>query len=108
MVLLRATIPGGIFAVPPFALGVVGAQVAVTAKHGVAPATSPLSYLQLNPTQGPCLYWYCAWIVWAQCSSWSMRKTPTTPGLMMGMPATCGAKKRAAMLDITTKADKPW
>src|SRR5579885_2402350 len=33
--------------------------------HGTAPATNPLSYRQLNPSQGPVFQgWYCICVVW--------------------------------------------
>src|ERR1019366_3871915 len=86
---------------------VVAAHVAVAARHGVAPATSPLSYLQLNPNHGPRFHgWYSRCVVWLNTSSWSIRNTPVAGG-MIGSPATCGRKKRAATLDITTCAENP-
>jgi hypothetical protein len=45
--------PLGILAIPPSAIGVAAEQVAVGAEHGDAPATSPLSYRQLNAIHGP-------------------------------------------------------
>ena len=38
---------------PPSAVEVENVQVAVVARHGVEPATSPLSYRQLKPNHGP-------------------------------------------------------
>ena len=39
-----------------------------------------------------------------------MRNTPPPPKLdgVAPIPLTCGPKKRAATLDITTNAVKPW
>src|SRR5579863_342444 len=48
-----ATSPPATFAPPPSATGVEAKHVGVGAEHGTAPATSPLSYLQLNPNHGP-------------------------------------------------------
>src|ERR1019366_119154 len=90
------------------AIGVAAKQVAGAAEHGAAPATSPLSYRQLNANHGPRFHgWYCRCVVWLNSSSWSMRKTSFPTG-MMGNPATCGRKKRAATPDITTNAVSPW
>src|SRR5580692_6953098 len=94
----------GLVFAPPAATGVAAAHVAVAAKHGSAPATKPLSYLQLNPSQGPRFHgWYCKCVVWLKISSWSIRKTLFPTGLM-GIPATCGRKKRAATPDMDTRA----
>src|SRR5580692_2297476 len=43
----------GMTPTPPSAGDVENEHVAVAATHGTAPATSPLSYLQLKPIQGP-------------------------------------------------------
>src|ERR1017187_8334000 len=102
MAFTSATWPLGMLAPPPSAIGVAAKQVAVAAEHGAAPATSPLSYRQLNANHGPRFHgWYCRCVVWLNSSSWSMRKTSFPTG-MMGNPATCGRKKRAATPDITT------
>src|SRR5215469_13084457 len=77
--------------------------------HGTGPATMPLSNLQLKPSHGPLLHgWYCKWVVWLKCSSWSMRKTPPGAEGVAPAPPTCGAKNRAATLEKTTKAENPW
>src|SRR5580700_3426896 len=92
---------------PPSANGVELKQVAVAAQHGTVPLTSPLSYLQLKPNHGPAFHgWYCKCVVSLNLSSWSIRKTPVA-GPMTGTPASCGRKKRAATLDITTSPVKP-
>jgi hypothetical protein len=45
-------------------MGVEEKQVAVAAEHGVAPATNPLSYRQLNDNHGPRFHgWYCRCVV---------------------------------------------
>src|SRR5260370_36375352 len=93
---------------PPAAKGVAAAHVAVAAKHGCAPATKPLLYLQLNAIHGKRFAgWYCRCVVWLKSSSWSMRKTLLPTG-MVGIPATCGREKRAATPDINTHAVKTW
>src|ERR1039457_2160747 len=108
MAFTSATWPLGMLAPPPSAIGVAAKQVAVAAEHGAAPATSPLSYRQLNANHGPRFHgWYCTCVVWLNSSSWSMRKTSFPTG-MMGSPATCGRKNRAATPDITTNALSPW
>src|SRR5260370_28326684 len=85
---------------PPAEAGVAAAHVAVAAKHGSAPATKPLSYLQLNAIHGKRFAgWYCRCVVWLKSSSWSMRNTLFPTG-MIGIPATCGRNKRAATPDI--------
>jgi hypothetical protein len=38
---------------PPSAVEVENVHVAVGARHGVEPATNPLSYRQLKPNHGP-------------------------------------------------------
>ena len=47
---------------------------------------------------------------WLNISSWSMRNTPfpPCPAGVAPMPLTWGWKKRAATLEKTTKAVKPW
>src|ERR1019366_2382343 len=102
----KATWPLGMFAPPPSAIGVEPKHVAVGAEHGIDPATSPLSYLQLKPSHGPFFHgWYWKCVVWLYFSSWSMRKTAGAG--KNGVPATCGGKKRAATLDMTTSAVNP-
>src|SRR5579864_2625514 len=91
---------------PPSAGEVEAKHVAVGAEHGIDPATRPLSYLQLKPTHGPVFHgWYWKCVVWLNFSSWSMRKTAGAG--KNGTPPTCGGKKRAATLDITTSAVNP-
>ncbi len=79
-------------------------------KHGDAPATSPLSYRQLNPTHGPCFQnWYCKCVAWLNFSSWSMRKgSPAPVATVAPAPPICGWKNRAATLEKTMSAEKPW
>src|SRR5271165_499356 len=48
------------------------------------------------------------WAVILKTSSWSIRKTPVGAEGVAPAPATCGRKNRAATLDITTSALKPW
>ena len=44
--------------------------VVVSVANGIAPATSPLSYRQLNPTHGAFFQgWYCKCVVWLNFSS---------------------------------------
>src|ERR1039458_1034867 len=72
MAFTSATWPLGMLAPPPSAIGVAAKQVAVAAEHGAAPATSPLSYRQLNANHGPRFHgWYCRCVVWLNSSSWS-------------------------------------
>src|SRR5271170_1176140 len=84
--------------------------LAFSPKHGVAPATSPLSYRQLKPTQGARFQgWYCTWVVSLNFSSWSMRNgSPAAVATVAPAPPICGWKKRAATLEKTTSAEKPW
>src|ERR1039458_3118777 len=79
-------------------------------KHGMAPATSPLSYRQLKPTHGPRFQgWYCKWVVWLNLSSWSMRNgSPAAVDTVAPAPPIWGWKKRAATLEKTMSAEKPW
>src|ERR1019366_7209962 len=79
-------------------------------KHGMAPATSPLSYRQLKPTHGPRFQgWYCKWVVWLNFSSWSMRNgSPPAVATVAPAPPIWGWKKRAATLEKTISAEKPW
>ena len=77
--------------------------------QGTGPATRPLSYRQLKPSHGPCFQgWYCRWVVWLNFSSWSMRKTPPGADGVAPAPAICGVKNRAATLEKTMNAVKPW
>src|ERR1039458_3949484 len=95
--------PSGMLAIPPSAVEGEYLQGVVAARQGTAPLTSPLSSRQLNPNQGPRLNgWYCACVVCAKTSSWSMRNTPGAKG--GAMPLTVGGKKRAATEDITMNA----
>src|SRR5260221_3211538 len=82
---------------PPAAAGVAAAHVAVAAKHGSAPATKPLSYLQLNAIHGKRFAgWYCRCVVWLKSSSWSMRNTLFPTG-MIGIPPPIVRQKSPAI-----------
>ena len=51
-------------------------------------------------------------VVWLNLSSWSMRNgvnaVPTVPEGTAPAPPICGVKKRAATLEKTISAEKPW
>src|SRR5208337_892227 len=83
--------------------------VVVSVANGTEPATRPLSYRQLKPTQGAFfLGWYCRCVVWLNFSSWSIRKGSPLCPTVTPRPLVWGGKKRAATLDITTSAENPW
>src|SRR5580700_5051133 len=92
-------------------IGIVPGQslAAFVPKHGVAPATSPLSYRQLKPIHGPRFQgWYWRCVVWLNFSSWSMRKgSPAAGATVEPAPPIWGWKKRAATLEKTISAEKP-
>ena len=78
--------------------------------HGTGPATRPLSYRQLKPNQGhvlPRLVLHVGGLVELLVVVDAERATSRRDGVAP-TPPICGVKKRAATLDITTNAVKPW
>src|ERR1700722_18871552 len=92
-------------------IGIVPGQTlaAIVPKHGVAPATSPLSYRQLKPIHGPRFQgWYWSCVVWLNLSSWSMRKGSTAAVTTVEpVPPIRRWKKHADTLEKTISAEKP-